>query len=389
MPSKFTVSYIATIVATLFFLSAKAQQQIKGTAANGAQYQSIQVGVPFLLIAPDARAAGMGDSGVATTPDENSIHWNPAKMAFIESTIGVNLSYAPWLRSLTSDTNLSYLSTHYHIDERNTIGLSLRYFTLGTIQLTDSYANSLGTYKPTEFAFDAAFARRFNSNFSIGIAIRFISSDFKNNQFNNNQQTHAATGFGADVSSYYKQEATLFGKKSELSAGINISNIGSKISYQTNGGKYNLPTNLRLGGAAGINIDTENKLNFSIDLNKLLVPDGDVSGSNSSVGSSIFESFSNAGGLRTISCSLGAEYWLKQQFALRLGYFYEDPIIGNRQFGTTGAGFRYKSFELDVAYILASPQTTPLAQTLRFTVGINFQNSDNERNNPGFPHQTR
>lgn len=380
MPFKFIVSCITILFVTSLFLPAKAQQNINGSTTNGAQYQSIiQAGVPFLLVAPDARAAAMGDGGVATSPDETSIHWNPSKMAFIENQVGVNASYAPWLRNLTSDMSLSYLSTHYHLNEQNTIGFSLRYFTLGTIQLMDASANSLGTYAPNELAVDGAFARRFNNNFSIGIALRYISSSFMNNQFVNNQQRHAATGLGVDVSGYYKKEATLFGKNSELSAGINISNIGPKISYETNGYEYNLPTNLRLGGAASINIDTDNKLNVSLDLNKLLVSDGASRNSTTSVASSIFESFSNAGGLRTISYSLGAEYWLKQQFALRLGYFYEDPIIGNRQFWTTGAGFRYKSFAFDMAYILANTQTTPLAQTLRFTIGFNFSKEANER----------
>lgn len=372
MPLKFFVSYIAIFVATSL-LTVNAQQDINGSTSNGAQYQSIiQVGVPFLLVAPDARAAAIGDGGVATSPDETSTHWNPSKMAFIENQVGVNASYAPWLRNLASDMSLSYLSTHYHLDEKNTIGFSLRYFTLGTIQLMDASANSLGTYTPNELAIDGAFARRFNNNFSLGIALRYISSSFMNNQFTNSQQRHIATGFGVDVSGYYKKQATLFGKSAELSAGINISNIGPKISYETNGYQYNLPTNLRLGGATSINIDSDNKLNFSLDLNKLLVSDTATPTSNTSLVSSIFESFSNNGGLRTISYSFGTEYWLKQQFALRLGYFYEDPIIGNRQFWTTGAGFRYKSFALDMAYVLANSQTTPLAQTLRFTIGYNF-----------------
>ena len=362
MSKKNIVSCMLTVIVTLFFQPLKAQQNSTNI---------IQTGAIFLLTTPDARGAAMGDGGVATSPDESSLHWNPAKIAFLENQVGVTTSYAPWLRSLTSDTNLYYLSGYYHLSERNTISAAIRYFSLGIIQLMDASANSLGTYNPYELAFDGAFARRFNDHFSIGVALRYIKSSLSNGQFLNNQQRQAAVGFAVDVSGYHTQDINLFGKKSKLNMGINISNIGPRIRYQTNGTGVNLPTNLKLGAATTIDIDDDNKFTLSLDLNKLLVPTNNDA--TSSVASSVFSSFSNPGGLKTISYSLGTEYWLKQQFALRLGYFYEHPSMGNRRYATTGAGFKYQSFSLDVAYVLANPEVTPLAQTLRFTLGFNFK----------------
>lgn len=366
-----------TLLTTLIPFTIKAQAVKGGTLSDGRAQNIIQTGVPFLLITPDSRSAAMGEAGVATSPDANSTHWNPSKLAFIETPTGVSLSYAPWLRSIVSDINLSYLSAYHRISDKNVIGGSLRYFSLGSIQLTDANGLSQGLYSPYELGIDIAFARKFSDNFSMGIAARYIRSSFSNGQFINGQERQPATGFAADLSAYYKNPITLFGKTAELNFGMNVSNIGPKISYSTNGTRYSLPTNLKLGGATSIDIDADSKFTLALDLNKLLVPITANNDPNSSVISSIFGSFSDGSNqLRDISYSLGAEYWLKQQFALRLGYFHEDPTLGNRQYFTTGAGFRYQSFGLDAAYILADPQKNPLGRTLRFTISFNFGASD-------------
>lgn len=364
---------VLVLLGTIAPIIMKAQSIGNGTSSDGRQQNTIQTGVPFLLIAPDARSGAMGDAGVAISPDESSIHWNPSKLAFAENPTSVGLSYVPWLRNIVSDINLSYLSAYHRISDRNTIGGSLRYFSLGSIQLTDVNQNSLGTYSPYELAVDFAFARKFGNNFSAGLAARYLRSSFSNGQFINGQQLQPATSFAVDLSGYYKTETTILGKTGELSFGVNISNIGTKISYSTNGMKYSLPTNLKIGGAATMDIDADSKLTFALDINKLLVPIVASYDPNSSAVSSIFKSFSDGSNqLKDMSYSLGAEYWLKQQFALRLGYLYEDPSIGNRQYFTTGAGFRYQAFSLDVGYILANPQKSPLARTLRFTLALNF-----------------
>lgn len=369
--------YSLILLTILIPFKINAQTVSSGTLSNGQAQNIIQTGVPFLLIAPDSKSAAMGEVGAATNPDANSIHWNASKLAFIENQTGISLSYAPWLRSIVSDINLSYLSAYHRLSDKNVIGGSLRYFSLGSIQLTDANGLSQGLYSPYELGVDFAFARMFSDNFSMGITARYIQSSFSNGQFINGQQLQAATGFAADLSAYYKNPITLFNKTAELAFGMSISNIGPKISYSANGTRYSLPTNLKLGGATSIDIDADSKLILALDMNKLLVPITANNNPNSSVVSSIFGSFSDGSNqLRDISYSLGAEYLLKQQFALRLGYFYEDPTLGNRQYFTTGAGFRYQSFGLDVAYVLADPQKNPLGRTLRFTISFNFGATD-------------
>lgn len=369
--------YSLILLTILIPFKINAQTVSSGTLSNGQAQNIIQTGVPFLLIAPDSKSAAMGEVGAATNPDANSIHWNASKLAFIENQTGISLSYAPWLRSIVSDINLSYLSAYHRLSDKNVIGGSLRYFSLGSIQLTDANGLSQGLYSPYELGVDFAFARMFSDNFSMGITARYIQSSFSNGQFINGQQLQAATGFAADLSAYYKNPITLFNKTAELAFGMSISNIGPKISYSANGTRYSLPTNLKLGGATSIDIDADSKLILALDMNKLLVPITANNNPNSSVVSSIFGSFSDGSNqLRDISYSLGAEYLLKQQFALRLGYFYEDPTLGNRQYFTTGAGFRYQSFGLDVAYVLADPQKNPLGRTLRFTISFNFGAND-------------
>jgi len=354
----------------------------------------IQTGVPFLLISPDSRAGGMGEAGVAVSPDANAIHWNPSKLAFLEDKGGLSLSYSPWLQRLVPDINLAYLTGYYQLDDRNTIGGSIRYFSLGQIQLKDATGADLGVYSPNEFALDGVFARKFGENFSLGTAIRFIYSNLTSGQFVQGQQTKAGTALAADVSGYYKKETLLFGNDAIISTGLNISNIGNKIDYvEGASNKVFLPTNLRLGAAASLFPDALSEFTFALDINKLLVPSPPVKATDDngnsyivsgrdpstlSVPSAIFGSFTDAPGgfkeeLHEISYSTGLEYRYNKQFALRTGYVYEHPDKGNRSYLTLGAGLKYNILNLDFAYIVANQDKTPLANTLRFTLLFNFQ----------------
>jgi hypothetical protein len=357
------------------------------TQSDGKRSNTIQTAAPFLLITPDARSGAMGDVGVAISPDANSLHWNPAKMAFLDKPTGLSASYTPWLRNLVPDVDLGYLTMYHRLDKRNTIGGALRYFSYGSIQLTDNSQNDIGVYSPNEFSIEGTYSRKFGNDFSLGTAIRYIRSSLSNGQFNG-QDIQPATALAADASAYYKTGTVLLGRDAELAFGLNISNIGTKMSYTDNGSKSFLPTNMKLGAASTFMLDELSTLTFALDLNKLLVPTSpirDASGQiisgkdpERSVPSAIFGSFSDAPGgfseeISEISYSAGAEYWYNKQFAIRSGYFYETPTKGDRRYFTVGAGLKYNVFNLDFAYILANQQTSPLAQTLRFSLVFNFE----------------
>jgi hypothetical protein len=357
------------------------------TQSDGKRSNTIQTAAPFLLITPDARSGAMGDVGVAISPDANSLHWNPAKMAFLDKPTGLSASYTPWLRNLVPDVDLGYLTIYHRLDSRNTIGGALRYFSYGSIQLTDNSQNDIGVYSPNEFSIEGTYSRKFGDNFSLGTAIRYIRSSLSNGQFNG-QDIQPATALAADASAYYKTGTVLLGRDAELAFGLNISNVGSKMSYSDNGSKSFLPTNMKLGGASTFMLDDLSTITFALDLNKLLVPTSPVrdaggqiiSGKDPdrSVPSAIFGSFSDAPGgfseeISEISYSAGAEYWYNKQFAIRSGYFYETPTKGDRRYFTVGAGLKYNVFNLDFAYLLANQQTSPLAQTLRFSLVFNFE----------------
>jgi len=357
------------------------------TQSDGKRSNTIQTAAPFLLITPDARSGAMGDAGVAISPDANSLHWNPAKMAFLDKPTGLSASYTPWLRNLVPDVDLGYLTIYHRIDSRNTIGGALRYFSYGSIQLTDNSQNDIGVYSPNEFSIEGTYSRKFGDSFSLGTAIRYIRSSLSNGQFNG-QDIQPATALSADASAYYKSGTILFGKDAELAFGLNISNVGSKMSYSDNGSKSFLPTNMKLGGASTFMLDDLSTITFALDLNKLLVPTSPIRDANGqiisgkdpdrSVPSAIFGSFSDAPGgfseeISEISYSLGTEYWYNKQFAIRSGYFYETPTKGDRRYFTVGAGLKYNVFNLDFAYLMANQQTSPLAQTLRFSLVFNFE----------------
>jgi hypothetical protein len=380
------------IFAMAMLCSEQLQAQVvqPGTQTNGSLSNNIVTSVPFLLITPDARIGAMGEAGVAIQPDANTLSINPSKLAFLEQNYGFAASYSPWLKSLVPDINLAYLSGFFKLDEQSGIGSSLRYFSLGQIQLTDINKQDQGIYSPNEFSFDATYARRFGDSFSLGTSLRFIYSNLTSGQFSAGQQTKAGKAFAVDVSGYYKNQTVMFGKDAILSFGANLANIGSKISYVDGGPKYFLPTNMKIGAASTLIIDDYNQFTFALDFNKLMVPTQPIRDMNGaivagkdpdrSIPAGIFGSFGDAPGgfkeeIREVAIATGAEYWYNQQFALRAGYFYESPAKGDRRYITLGAGLKYNIFNIDFSYLLANPQKSPLANTLRFSLLFNFANT--------------
>lgn len=352
------------------------------------ELNAIQYVVPFLLIAPDSRAGAMGDAGVATSPDIYSMHWNPAKYAFIDGEGGIGISYSPWLRTLVPDINIAYLAAYYRVDDKQVVSSSLLYSSLGDIPFTDDWGNVERNFKPNEFAFDAAYSRLLTDNFSGSIAFRFIYSNLTGGFPAGGTETKAGISVASDVSFFYRNDISIGQKDALISAGANISNIGAKMSYTDENDPDFIPMNLRLGPTLNIEIDRYNDLTFAIDLNKLLVPTpplydeltGEIIAGkdpNVAVPVAIFQSFADAPGgfkeeLNEISYSFGAEYWYNKQFAIRAGYFHEHASKGNRKYFTAGAGFRMSVFSLDFSYLMPLVNNHPLARTLRFSLSFDF-----------------
>ncbi|HLP05052.1 MAG TPA: type IX secretion system outer membrane channel protein PorV [Paludibacter sp.] len=338
--------------------------------------------VPSLSIAPDARGGSMGDVGAATTPDVNSQYWNAAKYVFTESDAGVSLSYTPWLRRLVSDIDLAYLSGYWKFDQRQAVSASFRYFSLGEISLTDLQGGFLANAHPNELAFDVAYSRMLADNLSASATMRLIYSDLTNGQgMSGGVEMYPGVSFAADVAAYYKTPISLENTDGTLAFGLNISNIGSKISYDKFENSNFIPTNLRLGASFDYPIDPYNKISVSADANKLLVPTRngmtDEEYSALSPLSGIFRSFSDAPGgsseeLSEIMWSLGAEYAYNKQFFVRGGYYNESQYKGNRKYFTAGAGFKLNVFQLDAAYVISTSQSNPLDQTLRFSLSFDL-----------------
>jgi hypothetical protein len=360
---------------------------------------TITTAVSFLTIAPDARGGAMGDAGAGTTPDVYSMHYNPAKYAFIDKNVGFSVSYSPWLSQLVNDISLGYLTGYKKLDDDQVIAASLRYFSLGNIIFTDNVGTEIGQFSPNEFAVDAAYSRKFSDYISGAVALRYIYSNLTGGIFVNGAQSKPGQSIATDVAFYYQKELELKKTDAVLGVGANISNIGAKITYTENQDRSYIPINMRIGPSLSLNLDAYNKIMFTFDINKLLVPtppiyaqdstgqpikddNGDYvieSGKdpNRSLVSGMFGSFADAPGgfdeeLAEIMWSVGTEYWYDNQFALRGGFFYEHPLKGNRKYITLGAGLRYNVFGLDFSYLIPLEQRNPLENTLRFTLVFNF-----------------
>ena len=350
------------------------------------EFNQVEHAVISQTIAPDARSAGMGDVGGATDPDVNSQFWNPAKYPFCISRAGVALNYTPWLRQLVSDIDLAYLAGYYRIGDYSAISGSLRYFSLGEVMTT----NESMTVNPYEMSIDVAYSIMLSEHFSIAAALRWIYSDLR---YDYSEDSSPASAVAADLAMYYNNYFTMGSRECQLGLGINISNVGSKISYYGDDRSQFLPANLRLGASLLIPIDEYNRFSISADANKLLVPtvpkqeEGESAAdyqervlreySDVSSISGIFKSFSDAPGgfkeeLQEIQWSVGAEYVYHDQFSLRAGYHHESQNKGNRKYFTLGGGFRMNVFSLDVGYVISTAQSNPLDQTLRFTLAFDM-----------------
>lgn len=387
------ISSLIAVISMLSMLSVWAQK--KNTFAP------VNTAVPSLSIAPDARGGAMGDNGAATTPDINSQYWNPAKYAFMYSKAGVSLSYTPWLRKLVNDVALANLAGYYKIGDSDlqAVGASLRYFSLGEVPynpITGEASNY--TVNPYEMAFDVSYSRKLSESFSMAVAMRYIRSDMGSDP--SDEFRVPGNAFAADISGYLEKYVILGNSECLWSFGFNVSNIGTKISYD--GGEHNefIPTTLRIGTGLLYPIDDYNRIGFYVDLSKYLVPslpylqegyteeekeeyDRKKEEYNTVSGiSGIFKSFGDSpdgfkGELQEVMASIGAEYSYNDQFFLRGGYFYENANKGNRQYFSVGAGFRMSVFQLDAAYLVSTVQSNPLDQTLRFTLSFDMDGIKN------------
>lgn len=354
-------------------------------------FNPINTSVTSQSIAPDARAAGMGDVGVATDPDVVSQYWNPAKYPFTISRAGVALNYTPWLRQLVSDMDLAYLAGYYRIGDYSAISGSLRYFSLGEVYTSSSMnGGSDMTINPYEMSVDLGYSLMLSETFSLGAAVRWIYSDLT---YDYTEDTSPGSAFAADLSLYYQNYLNLGSRECQLGLGMNISNIGSKINFGGSDNSEFIPTNLRLGASLMIPIDEYNRFTIAADANKLLVPTYPKQEEGESLEdyqqrvqkdyydvssiSGIFKSFGDAPRgfeeeLEEIQWSVGAEYVYHDQFAVRAGYHHESETKGNRKYFTVGAGFRMSVFSLDAGYVIATAKSNPLDQTLRFTLSFDM-----------------
>ena len=378
MNQKLRIIFMA--IAVLLVVSVKAQDKKN-------MFNPVNTSVTSQSIAPDARAAGMGDVGAATDPDVNSQYWNPAKYPFNISRAGVSLNYTPWLRQLVNDMDLAYMAGYYRIGDYSAVSGSLRYFSLGEVIMGSSVTADDGmTIKPYELSIDVAYSLMLSEKFSLAAGVRWIYSDLT---YDYSEDTSPGSAFAADIALYYQNYINIGARECQLGLGMNISNIGSKISFGGDDRSEFIPTNLRLGASLMVPIDEYNRFSIAADANKLLVPtypkinDGESTSDYedrvqreyydvSSI-SGIFKSFSDAPGgfkeeLQEIQWSVGAEYTYHDQFSVRAGYHHESENKGNRKYFTVGAGFRMSVFALDAGYVIATAKSNPLDQTLRFSL---------------------
>jgi hypothetical protein len=366
--------------------------------AQEPDFNPILTAMPSLQIAPDARGGGMGDVGASTMPDVYSQHWNAAKYPFISTDAGLAFSYTPWLSNLINDINMLYASGYWKFgnDKLNAISTSLRYFSLGDIEIAHPSGEFWESVSPHEFAFDVAYSRRLTQTFSGAVTLRYIRADYSVGS----DESTAGNAFSADIAGYNESYFYMGRSEALLGLGFNISNIGTKISYDGGETSMFLPANLRVGASLGYPIDIKNTITVSLDMNKLLVPTPqlvaidetdeemykriDEYNNISSIGG-IFKSFGDAPGgfkeeMQEVVWSLGLEYVYNNQFSLRTGYSNENEYKGNRRYVTFGAGFRTKAFQIDAAYLVSTAQSNPLDQTLRLSLGFDLEGLKNLMN---------
>lgn len=374
---------LTLVLSLMLLMTLSASAQLKKTDI----FNPVYTAVTSQTIAPDARAAGMGDVGVATDPDVNSQYWNPAKYPFTISRAGVSLNYTPWLRQLVNDMYLANLVGYYRIGDFSAVSTSLRYFNMGEVTMKEPIGGSNGmTINPYEMSFDVAYSLLLSEKFSIAAGLRWIYSDLT---YDYSSETTPGSAFAADIAAYYQNYINIGQRECQVGIGLNVSNIGSKINFGSDTNSEFIPTNMRLGASLMIPVDEYNRFSIAADANKLLVPTRPIQGENESqvdydarlqkdyydVSSiaGIFKSFGDAPGgfkeeLQEVGWSLGGEYTYNDKFSLRAGYHHESETKGNRKYFTVGAGFKMSAFSLDAGYVIATAKSNPLDQTLRFTL---------------------
>ena len=352
------------------------------------QEVAITTAVPFLVISPDARHAALGDAGVATSPDANSAYWNAGKLAFIQTKYGASASYTPWLGKIVNDMSISYITGYYKIAREHTVSLALKYFDMGDITFTNDVAQVTGQFSPRDYSFEGTYSRMLSENLGMGITGKYIYSNLTGT--NSNVDAQPGKSVAADIGIYYTKELQ-WRQASTLSLGATITNIGAKLSYTDNSNEDFLPTNLRLGSALTTELDPYNSITFTLDFNKLMVPSPPIRDENGaiiagkdpnrSLINAMFTSFSDAPNgfeeeIQEIMTSIGIEYWYNRTFAGRIGYFNEAANKGNRKYMTFGLGFNKNRFGIDIAYLVPTAKREhPLAETLRFTLHFNINQS--------------
>lgn len=362
-------------------------------SAQDSEYNPISSSVQMLNIGPEARGTAMGDAGVATTPDAVSQHWNPAKYAFMDSKAGASLSVTPWLRNIISDINLFYAAGYYQLKQRNTVSASIKYFSLGDLIFTDDEGNEEGSHKATEFSIDGAYSLKLSNNLSGAVALRYIHSDL-GYQIDDDGYS-AGNAFAADIAFYYKKDLNIAGQRADIMAGINISNIGTKITYDNGVTNEYLPANMRLGVGFVYNLDNYNKIGATVDFNKLLVPTPDyknLDGSeedvyqakmkyyDKSVIGSIFSSFGDApGGMKEewqeVDICGGVEYTYNNLLSARFGYHHNHENKGNLKYASAGLGIKYKLMKIDASYVFTvgdANNNSALNNTIRISLGFDL-----------------
>ena len=395
-------------LAFLIFLNVPVFSQSTILSGQDTSRRPIITAVPFLLISPDSRGSAMGETGVATSPDVNSVHWNNAKLAFIDKKYGFGMSYVPWLGKIVDDMSVSYLSGFYKLDQVQTVGLSMKYFDLGEIQLTDNQGLSLGVENPKELSTAFTYSRKLTNDLSIGGSARYIWSNLTGS-ISNYSDAKAGNSFSVDLGIYYNKEISLVNRTSELSFGSHISNIGGKITYGSSKSLDFIPVNLRVGTSLKTFLDQYNSITLAVDLNKLMVPsppiyEVDINGNyvidpttnqakilkgknpNRSVLSGIFSSFSDAPDgfseeIKEVTISTGLEYWYREIFSFRGGYFLENMDKGGRKFLTLGLGIKYNNLGIDFSYLSTPQNDHPLAETMRFSLSFLFDKVEDTDSN--------
>lgn len=375
---------LLTVACLSFLLTMQNSLQAQGGSSGQNGISTITTAVPFLGISPDSRYGGMGEAGVAIADDANATHYNPSGLAFIDRRMGFSMSYSPWLRALgIPDINLMYLSGYYNTG-KGTFGASLRYFSLGQIDFTDGLGQPIGSAKPNEFALDVAYALKISEVLSGAVSLRYFHSQLASN--GNITEGRPVNSVAGDISFLYKKDFRLSGATDipvTFSSGINITNIGPKVSYTSATAERDfIPTNLRIGYAFKFYLDDYNSITIAHDINKLLVP-SEGGRSNIAYLTGVLGSFGDAPGgfseeFSELNTQVGMEYWYRDLFALRLGFFYETPEKGNRRFVTLGAGIKYNVFGFHFSYLAPLAQNHPLQNTLRFTLSYDFDSAGNE-----------